>query len=96
MEQPVNGARSPAGATRVSDRSVHAWTRAGGIRPATYTGLSELRAVVLVLRDALTPRGVGQWLHAPNRMLAGRRPIDAAAVLGNPDKLTPIIFVMTT
>jgi hypothetical protein len=35
-----------------------------------------LRSVVLLLRESLTPRGVGQWLRAPNRLLGARRPID--------------------
>jgi uncharacterized protein (DUF2384 family) len=68
-----------AAATQVSDRAVRAWTRAGGIRPAPYTRLTELRDVVLTLRDTLTARGVGQWLHARNRMLDARRPIDVLA-----------------
>lgn len=43
---------------------------------------------MLVLTDSLTPRGVGQWPRAGNRLLAGRRPLDvlhagdADAVLG--------------
>ncbi|MBL7659369.1 DUF2384 domain-containing protein, partial [Escherichia coli] len=31
------------------------------------------------LSDSLTPRGVGQWLHAKNRLLDGQRPVDLLA-----------------
>jgi hypothetical protein len=34
---------------------------------------------VLLLSDSLTPRGIGQWLHARNRLLGGRRPIEVIA-----------------
>ena len=30
-------------------------------------------------QDSLTPRGVGQWLHAKNRLLDGGRPIELLA-----------------
>ena len=39
----------------------------------------ELRDLVLLLSDSLTPRGVGQWLHAKNRLLDGERPVDLLA-----------------
>lgn len=75
--------RDIAAATCVSDRSVRAWTRAGGIRPTSYTRLTDIRDIVLTLRDTLTERGVGQWLRARNRMLDGRRPIDVLAAGGH-------------
>jgi hypothetical protein len=48
----------------------------GDIRPDRYDWLAQLRDIVLLLSDSLTPRGVGQWLHAKNRVLGGERPID--------------------
>jgi hypothetical protein len=67
-----------ASATHVSDRAVRAW-RTGDIRPAPYDRLAQLRDLVLLLSDSLTPRGVGQWLHAKNRVLGGERPVDLLA-----------------
>ena len=42
-------------------------------RPLTDAQRAEVRKL---LSDSLTPRGVGQWLHARNRLLAGERPLD--------------------
>ncbi|TVS77912.1 DUF2384 domain-containing protein [Mycobacterium helveticum] len=67
-----------AGATQVTDRAVRGW-RTGDIRPDRYDRLAQLRDLVLLLSDSLTPRGVGQWLHAGNRLLDGERPIDLLA-----------------
>lgn len=67
--------RDVAAATHVSDRAVRAW-RTGGIHAESYDRLQDLREIVLVLSDSLTARGVGQWLHARNRLLDGARPID--------------------
>jgi hypothetical protein len=39
--------------------------------------LQELRSLVLTLSDLLTARGVTQWLHAANRLLGGRPPLEA-------------------
>jgi len=63
--------------TRTDPKTVYAW-RASKVRPrnATYERLDGLREVVRALADSLTPRGVGQWLHAANRLLDGRRPLD--------------------
>jgi hypothetical protein len=47
------------------------------IRPQRYDRLADLRDLVILLSDSLTPRGVGQWLHARNRLLGGSRPIEA-------------------
>jgi len=62
----------------VSDRAVRAW-RTSDIRPERYDRLAELRNLALLLSDSLTPRGVGQWLHAKNRLLEGERPLDLLA-----------------
>jgi hypothetical protein len=62
----------------VSDRAVRNWASAG-IRPQRYDKLSELRDLVLLLSDSLTPRGTGQWLHACNRLLGGARPLELLA-----------------
>lgn len=67
-----------AAVTQVSDRAVRGW-RTSSIRPDRYDQLAHLRDLVLLLSDPLTPRGVGQWLHAKNRLLAGQRPIDLLA-----------------
>jgi len=63
--------------TRTDPKTVYAW-RASNTRPrsATYDRLDGLREVVRTLADSLTPRGVGQWLHASNRLLGGRRPLE--------------------
>lgn len=70
--------RDVAAATSVSDRAVRAW-RTGGIHADSYDRLQNLREVVLILADSLTPRGVGQWLHARNLLLGGASPIDLLA-----------------
>ncbi len=62
----------------VSDRAVRGW-RVCAVRPDRYDKLADLRELVLLLSDSLTPRGVGQWLHARNRLLAGERPLEALA-----------------
>ena len=64
-----------AAVTQVTDRAVRGW-RTGDIRPGRYDRLAQLRDLVLLLSDSLTPRGVGQWLHAKNRNLDGARPVD--------------------
>ena len=60
---------------QVTDRAVRGW-RSGNITRARYDRLTELRDLAALLSDSLTPRGVGQWLHARNRLLEGERPID--------------------
>ena len=62
--------------TGVSDRAVRGWAHSA-IRPERYDRLAELRDLVVLLSDSLTARGVGQWLHARNRLLAGGRPLEA-------------------
>jgi hypothetical protein len=63
--------------TDTDPKTVYSW-RVTNARPrnATYERLDGLREVVRTLADGLTPRGVGQWLHARNRLLGGRRPLD--------------------
>lgn len=63
--------------TKVDPKTVYEWKTAGA-RPRTqaYDRLDGLREVVRILADSLTERGVGQWLHARNRVLDGRRPLD--------------------
>lgn len=67
-----------AAITQVSDRAVRGW-RTGDIRLDRYDRLAQLRDLVLLLSDSLTARGVGQWLHAKNRLLDGERPVDLLA-----------------
>lgn len=75
--------RDIAAAAHVSERTVYAWKREqGGVRDRNYDRLAAVREVVLLLRDSLTDRGVGQWLRARNRLLQGRRPVE---VLGEGD-----------
>lgn len=62
----------------VSDRAVRGW-KTSDIRPDRYDRLAQLRDLVLLLSDSLTPRGVGQWFHAKNRLLDGQRPVDLLA-----------------
>lgn len=64
--------------TGVSDRAVRAWA-SSAIRPDRYDRLADLRNLVLLLSDSLTPRGVGQWLHARNRLLGDERPLELLA-----------------
>jgi Antitoxin Xre/MbcA/ParS C-terminal toxin-binding domain len=70
----------------VSDRAVRGW-RTSDIRPERYDRLAELRDLALLLSDSLTSRGVGQWLHAKNRLLDGQRPLDLLA-RGGLDEVT--------
>lgn len=63
---------------KVDPKTVYAWkAKSAKPRSTAYTRLDGLRDVVSVLSDSLTSRGVGQWLHAQNRMLGGKRPLDA-------------------
>jgi len=70
---------SIAKATGATARSVRNWQETSAIRPQNDERLRELREIVLLLRETLTPRGVGQWLNARNRLLGGRRPIEVLA-----------------
>ena len=67
-----------AAVTHVSDRAVRGW-RTSDIRPDRYDRLAQLRDLAILLSDSLTPRGVGQWLHAKNRLLESERPVELLA-----------------
>jgi DNA-binding transcriptional regulator YiaG len=67
-----------ARATGATPRTVRNWAQTSAIRPRAAERLHDLREVVLTLSETLTPRGVGQWLRARNRLLKGR-PIDFLA-----------------
>ncbi len=68
-----------ARATGTSERTVGNWKRTSAIRPQNADRLWGLREIVLLLHRTLTPRGVGQWMNAPNRLLKGRRPVEVLA-----------------
>jgi hypothetical protein len=68
-----------ARATGASARSVRNWAQTSAIRPRAADRLQDLRTVVLMLAETLTPRGVGQWLRARNRILKGQKPLDVLA-----------------
>jgi hypothetical protein len=68
-----------AKATGASERSVRNWKKTSGIRPQYEERLRDVREVALILQDSLTPRGVGQWLRARNRLLRGKRPLEMIA-----------------
>jgi len=59
----------------VTDRAVRGWVTSD-IRPDRYDRLADLRDLVILLSDSLSARGVGQWLHARNRLLGGSRPLE--------------------
>ena len=65
-----------AKATGATVRSVRNWEATSAIRPRNDERLRDLREIVLILRETLTEKGVGQWLQARNRTLKGRRPIE--------------------
>jgi hypothetical protein len=62
-----------------AERSVRNWEKTSAIRPKNEERLQDLREIVLRLKDTLSPRGVGQWFRARNRVLGGRRPIEVLA-----------------
>jgi hypothetical protein len=66
-------------ATGAKARAVRNWQRTSATRRRTEDRLRELQEIVLLLQRTLTPRGVGQWLRARNRVLQGRRPLEALA-----------------
>jgi len=69
--------KSLAWATRANERSVRNWRTTSAIRPEFDERLREVQEIALLLQDALTPRGITQWFTARNRLLDGRRPVDA-------------------
>lgn len=66
-----------AWATGANERSVRNWRTTSAIRPEFDERLRDVREVALLLEDTLTPRGIAQWFTARNRILSGRRPVDA-------------------
>lgn len=69
-----------AAVAHVSVRGARGWQSV--IRTDNYDRLAELRDIVLLLSDSLSPRGVAQWLRARNRLLDRERPIDVLAAGG--------------
>lgn len=55
------------------------WKKTSAIRPEYEERLRDVRDVVLILQDSLTPKGVRQWLRARNRMLQSKRPLEMIA-----------------
>lgn len=66
-----------AWATGANERSVRNWRTTSAIRPEFDERLRDVREVALLLEETLTPRGIAQWFTARNRLLSGRRPVDA-------------------
>lgn len=66
-----------AKATGASLRSVRNWEHHDiRLRQRNDDRLRYVAEIVATLATTLTPRGISQWLHARNRTLASRRPID--------------------
>ena len=63
----------------VSDRTVRAWEKGQPLRRRHEEAIQDLREIVLIVSPSLTKRGVGQWFRARNRVLGGRRPLEAFA-----------------
>lgn len=66
-------------AVGVSDRTVRTWRTRNNPTAASFDRLDALAVIEDILSDSLTSRGVAQWLRARNRLLDGRRPLDALA-----------------
>lgn len=67
-----------AKATGADPRSVRRWL--GQTRPVRHEQqIDDLRSIVQLLAETLTPEGIGQWLRARNRYLKGDRPVDVLA-----------------
>jgi hypothetical protein len=75
-----------AWATGANERSVRNWRTTSAIRPEFDERLREVQEIALLLEDTLTPRGIAQWFTARNRLLNGRRPVDAVRE-GNVDSV---------
>lgn len=69
--------RSIATATGATERSIRNWRTTSAIAPRYDERLRDVRRIVLILDESLTPRGISQWFTARNRLLGQRRPIDA-------------------
>ncbi|HWV86177.1 MAG TPA: helix-turn-helix transcriptional regulator [Capillimicrobium sp.] len=67
-----------ADGTGASPRTVRRWAHARTTPQARYQPrIDDLRAIVEILEDTLTAKGIQQWLRSRNRYLGGQRPIDA-------------------
>lgn len=79
QEIRANGVTSAelAEITGVRERQVQHWV-AGSSKPrdASRERLTDVYYVINQLQDVYRPEGVEIWLHARNRELSGRRPID--------------------
>jgi hypothetical protein len=62
--------------TGATERTVRNWQTTSAIRPQYEERLRELQEIILLLKETLTPLGVGQWFRAKNRLLKGRRPLE--------------------
>jgi len=65
-----------------SARAVGSSARSSSVQEAPGTDearLRELAEIVLLLAETLTARGVGQWLHARNRLLGDACPLNLIA-----------------
>lgn len=66
-----------AEATGASPRTVRRWTNTGTDPQRAHSRqIDDLTAICGELQDSLTPKGIRQWLHARNRYLKGKRPIE--------------------
>lgn len=77
LEQVGFTQRTLAWVTGASERSVRNWRTTSAIRPGFDERLRDVREIALDLEDSLTPRGIVQWFSVRNRLLGGRRPVDA-------------------
>ena len=65
--------------TGVSQRAVQNWTHGGRPSPTSRDRLLDLQYLLDQLRDVYTDEGTEIWLHARQRALGGRRPVQALA-----------------
>lgn len=68
-----------AASTGASERTVRNWKTTGAVKPRYEQRLADLRDIVLILEDGLTPKGIVQWLRARHRVLDGRTAVEALA-----------------
>jgi hypothetical protein len=64
-----------AAATDTDPRSVRNWQRGAAPSSSNEDRLRELHYIATELSDSLDAPGPAQWTRAPNRMLAGRKPL---------------------
>jgi len=68
-----------AEATGASLRAVRNWEDGARARRVYDDRVRALAAAVGEISSTVTPRGISQWLVARNRLLDGRRPVEALA-----------------